>query len=132
MKPAEWVGSVREQSPCIVCKRLTRKVLFNDSKLHIPICSYECERRYLDTLGERDEANILSHLDNRIARAKHHLRLYWTTAGVGVLVIVAGLLTKIVTIFIAGAFIATVCAFLTRHFEEKAARLTLKRKRISV
>jgi hypothetical protein len=35
-------------------------------------------------------------------------------------------------IFIAGVFMATVCAFLTRYFEEKAVKLTQTRKRISV
>lgn len=123
---------IREQSQCIVCKRPTRKLLFNDSRLRIPICSYDCEHRYLDALRAKDEANMLGHFDNCIARAKHHLRLCWTTAGVGVLVIVASLLNKIATLFIAGALIAGVSAFLTRHFEEKAVKLTLTRKRISV
>lgn len=123
---------LREQGHCIVCKKPTRKLLFNDSKLHIPMCSYDCERRYLDTLGQRDEANMLSHFDSCIARAKHNLRLCWTTAGVGVLSIVVSLLTKIVTLFVAGVLIAGISAFLTRHFQEKAVKLTMTRKRISV
>ena len=123
---------MREKRPCTVCARSTSKILFNDSKLCIPICSYECEHRYLDTLSYKDEAKLLSHYDNCITQAKHRLRLGWTTAGVGVLVILAGFLTKTVMIFIAGVFMATVCAFLTRYFEEKAVKLTQTRKRISV
>jgi hypothetical protein len=123
---------IRAQSLCTVCKKPTRKILFNDGKLGIPICSYECERKYLETLSRGDEAKVLSRLDGRIARTKYHLKLLWATAGVGVLLIVASLLTKIVIMFIPGALMATVCAFLTRHFEQKASKLTLTRQRISL
>ena len=123
---------MKSQNLCTVCKKPTRKTLFNDGTLRIPIYSYECERRYLDTLTRTEEAKVLSHLDNRIARAKHQLKMLWATAGVGVLAIVASLLTKIVIMFIPGALIATVCAFLTRHFEQKATKLTLTRQRISL
>lgn len=120
------------QSLCTVCKKPTRKTLFNDGTLRVPICSYECERRYLDTLSRSEEAKVLSLLDSRIARTKNHLKLLWATAGVGVLLIVASLLTQIVIMFIPGAFMATLCAFLTRHFEQKVTKLTLTRQRISL
>jgi len=123
---------MKAQNLCTVCKKPTRKTLFNDSKLQIPICSYECERRYLDTLSRAEEAGVLSHLDSRIARAKLDLKLCWATAGAGVLLIIASLLTKIVTMFIPGAFLAVVCAFFTRHFEHRASKLTSIRQRISL
>jgi hypothetical protein len=123
---------IKAQSLCTVCKKPTRKTLFNDGNLSIPICSYECERRFLDALSRAEEARVLSHLDNAIARAKRDLKLCWATAGVGILLIVASLLTKIVTMFIPGAFLAVVCAFLTRHFEYKTTKLTSTRQRISL
>lgn len=123
---------MKAESLCTVCKKPTRKTLFNDCKLRIPICSYECERRYVDTLSRAEEARVLSHLDSEIAWTKLGLKLCWATAGVGVLLIVASLLTKIVTMFIPGAFLAVVCAFLTGHFEHRASKLTSTRQRISL
>jgi len=121
-----------EESPCRVCGKSTIKFLFDDSKLRIPICSYECEQRYLDTLSYKEKAKLLSHSDNRIAKTKHDLRLCWAVAGIGALVMLAGFLTKAVAIFIAGTSLATACAFLTRYLEEKIMKLTQNRKRISV
>jgi hypothetical protein len=121
-----------EESPCRVCGKSTLQFLFDDSKLRIPICSYGCEQRYLDTLSCKEKAKLLSHFDNRIAKTKHDLRLCWATAGVGALVVLVGFLTKAVATFIAGASLATVCAFLTRYLEEKITKLTQNRKRVSV
>jgi hypothetical protein len=123
---------MRKESPCTACGKLTRKYLFNDNKLGIPICSYECENKYLDTLNSKEEAKLLTHFDNRIAQAKQCLRLCWTAAAVGVLVILLGFLTATAAVFIVGASLATVPAFLTRYFEEKNVRLMRTRKRIRV
>lgn len=123
---------MREKSPCTVCGKSTRNLLFNDNKLHIPICSYECEHKYLDTLSNKEEAKLLRCIDNRITQTKHRLRLCWTTAGVGVLVMLVGFLAKNAAVFIFGASLASVCAFLTRYLEEKTVKLTSTRKRISV
>ena len=121
-----------EESPCKVCGKSTLKFLFDDSKLHVPICSYECEQRFLDTLSYKQKAELLSRFDDRIVHAKHDLRLCWAATGLGALVVLAGFLTKNVVAFTAGASLATVCAFLTRYFEEKTTKLKQNRKRVSV
>jgi len=123
---------IREQNPCMMCKRLTRKLLFNDSKLCIHMCSYECERKYLDTLSTQEEAKLLARFDHMRAQIKHRLRTCWITAGLSLMVILVGFLTRTPTIFIVGASLATVCAFLTRYFEDKTVKLTRIRERISV
>jgi hypothetical protein len=123
---------MREESPCTVCGKSTRNLLFSDNKLHIPICSYDCEHKYLDTLSNKEEAKLLRHIDNRITQTKHRLRLCWTTAGVGVAGMLVGFLAKNTAVFIFGASLATFCAFLTRYLEEKIVKLTDARKSISV
>jgi hypothetical protein len=123
---------MRKESPCTACKKLTRRFLFSDNKLGIPICSYECENRYLDTLSYKDEAKLLTYFDNRIAEAKHRLRLSWYAAAVGVFVILLGFLTTTGEVFIVGASVASVSAFLTRYFEDKNVKLTWTRKRVRV
>lgn len=122
---------MKDKGPCSVCGQATRKLLFNDNALHIPICSYECKNRYLDALSDKEEANLLRRLDDRIELAKHRLKLCWTTASVAVLAILAGFLTKNATVFLCGASLASVCAFLIRYLEEKALKLTQTRKRVS-
>jgi hypothetical protein len=123
---------MRKESPCAACKKLTRRFLFNDSRLGIPICSYECENRYLNTLSNKDEAKLLTHFDNKIAEAKHRLRLCWYAAAVGVFVILLGFLTTSAAVFIAGASVATGSAFLTRYYEDKNVKLMRTRKRVRV
>lgn len=121
-----------KENPCTVCGKSTPRLLFDDNKLRIPICSYECEHKYLDSLSKKEEERLVSRFDSRMARTKHLLRLCWATAGVGVLVILAGFLTKTAAVFIIGASLATICAFLTRYFEGKALKLAQTRKRIAV
>jgi hypothetical protein len=122
----------REKNPCAVCGKSTPKSLFDDDELRIPICSYECEHRYLDTLTHKEEAKLLTRFDNRIAQTKHHLRLCWTTAAIGASVTLAGFFTRTVAVFLAGASLATLSAFLTRYLEEKTVKLTRTRRRISI
>jgi hypothetical protein len=121
-----------EENPCKVCGKSTFQFLFDDRKLRIPICSYECEQKYLDTVNYKEKAELLGRFDNRIAKEKHDLRLCWAAAGVGALVVLLGFLLKAAPAFIAGASLATVCAFLTRYLEEKITKLTQNRKRVSV
>jgi hypothetical protein len=123
---------MRHQSPCTMCGKSTRKFLLNDVTLGIPVCSYECEHKYLDALSSKEEAKLLGRLDNRITETKHRLKLCWTIAGTGVMIILLGFLAKTAAVFIAGALLATVCAFSTRYFEENKVRLTQTRKRIRV
>ena len=120
------------QTLCTVCHKPTRKLLFNEPALRIPICSHACEQRYLDTLNRAEEARVLSHLDSRISQTKRDLNLCWATAGVGIVLILATFLTKVFIIFVPGFLIATISAFLTRHFEQKVVKLTSTRQRISI
>jgi hypothetical protein len=115
-----------------MCGKSTRKFLLNDVTLGTPVCSYECEHKYLDSLSSKEEAKLLGLLDNRISGTKHRLRLCWITAGIGVTIVLLGFLAKTAAVFIAGALLATVCAFSTRYFEEKIVKLTQTRKRIRV
>jgi hypothetical protein len=104
--------------------------LFDDAKLCIPICSYECKNRYLDSLSEKEEVSLLRRLDERIEKAKSNLKMSWAAAGAGVLTLVISLLARNVTIFLSGAFVATTSAFLTRHFEGEI--VSVKQNRMSV
>lgn len=122
----------REESRCTVCGDLTRKFLFNDNDLRIPMCSYKCENRYLDTISAKKEAILLDRFEKRINQSKHRLRLCWTIIGVGAMVTLVGFLTKTVEVFIVGASLATFCAFLARYFEERIVKLARIRERISV
>lgn len=121
-----------KENPCTVCGKSTPKLLFDDNKLRIPICSYECEHKYLDSLSKKEETRLVNRFENRIARTKHLLRSCWATAGVGILVILTGFLTKTASIFIVGASLVTICAFLTRYFEGRILELAQTRKRIAV
>jgi hypothetical protein len=123
---------LRRKSACAVCGKSTLRLLLNDTRVNIPICSYKCELRYLDTISSKEQATLLTIFDERITQTKHSLRLCWTTAAVGVAVILAGLLTKNAAVFLAGASLAILFAFLIRYFEEKTVKLTNTRKRISI
>lgn len=115
-----------------MCGALTRKLLFKDKKLDIPICSVECEHKYIDALSSKDTSKVLSRIDHRITEARLHNRVCWITAGSGVLLFFAAFLTKSFSVFIAGASLMSLGAFLTRYFEHKMTRLTRLRKRIAI
>ncbi len=121
---------MNRQSPCRVCGRSTRKFLFNDRTLGIPVCSYGCEHKYLDSLSGKEEARLLSCLDDMISETKRHHRLIWASAGAGVLVILLGFAVQSAEVFITGVLVASVCALFTRYFEERVAKLTRSKERV--
>lgn len=123
---------MKEKGSCLVCGKQTRKQLLKDEELRIPICSYECEQKYLDTLGEEERAKLLTRFDNMITQTKHRLRLTWIAIGIGLLVTLVGFLAKTVEAFLVGVLLATTCAFLTRYFEERVTKLMGNRKRVGI
>jgi hypothetical protein len=119
-------------NPCIMCGEMTRKFLFNDKKLNIPICSGECEHKYIETMGRKDEGKVLSHLEHKIEKTKWHEKIGWTVAGVGLFLVIVGFLAKYAEVFLVGIFPMTIGAFSTRHFEAKIEKLTRMKKRIAI
>ena len=118
-------------SPCKTCGKPTHNLLFNDRQLHIPICSYACQTKYLDSLSDKETAELLHRFDDTIRRWRNHLRICWVTASAGVLGILTGVIAKNVAVFLGGVSLAAACAFLTRYLEERMFKLRQTRNNIS-
>jgi hypothetical protein len=118
--------------PCSVCGKITSRFLFNDKRLDIAICSGKCEHQYVQTSDPRQEVVMLRYLDNKIAGAKRHEKIGWTTAGVGLVLVAIGFFVPNVHVFLFGVLPLTGGALSTRHFEDKREKLTRTRKRIEI
>jgi len=120
--------------PCVVCGKITARLLFNDKGLGVPICSRKCEYEYLNTLtlNMREQTNILCYLDDKIEATKRHEKIGWVTAGFGLLIVAIGLLSTNAAMFFVGVFPLTCGALSTTHFEDKRNKLVRMRKRILI
>lgn len=120
--------------PCAACGNLSRRFLFKNDKLGIPICSKKCEYEYLKNLSSSapEHALIVQHLDRRIREYKKRNRIGWTITGIGVLLLLLGFLVPEVNVFIAGGIIVFVGPLATRHFEDTIRKITIQRKRLAI
>ncbi len=119
-------------SPCSACGKPTRRSLFDERQLGIAICSYNCQKKYIDSLSVKEETRILKYFDRRIATAKKQYRYSWIIGGISLIIILVGFVTKDASVFIVGAAVAVSSAFSTRHFEDRVTALTRSRRRIAV
>jgi len=120
--------------PCAACGNLSRKFLFKNDKLGIPICSKKCEYQYLKNLSSTapEHALIVEYLDRRITEYRKRNRICWAVTVIGVLFLLLGFLVPDVNVFIAGGVIVFVGPVATRHFEDTIRKITIQRKRLAI
>jgi hypothetical protein len=119
---------------CAACGNPSKKLLFKDKKLGIPICSKKCEHEYLKNLspGATGHTMIVRYLDKKIREYKKRNRIGWGLAGSGAILMLLALLIRDVNIFIAGCIIASLSALATRQYEDGIKKLTTQRKRLAI
>lgn len=123
---------MRRTRLCLVCGKMTSKLLFNERKLGVAICSAKCEHQYIETIdGSRGDA-LLRYLDDKIDKTTRDKKTIWALSGVGVVLFVIGFFMTNVLVFLVGAASATVASFSLRYLEDKREKLTKKRKRIAI
>jgi len=132
-----------EAKPCVMCEKLTTRVMFRDASMEIHICSKGCKMEYFETLRYRkkEQQNLLRHFDEKIARTKKYSQVGWASTAIGVIWITLGfLLTRLsVTknldvgpkLFIIGVFVATCSAFSTCYFADRIRKLTETRGKLA-
>ena len=120
--------------PCAVCGNSSRKFLFKDKELGIPICSRKCEYAYLKNLSPSaiEHTKVLQYLDNRIKICRERNRISWVLSGVGVLLILLGFVIPDVNTFIAGLVLSFLFPLVTRHYEDLMRKLTIQRKKLAI
>jgi len=123
---------MRNAEACSVCGNITSKFLFNDRKTGVTVCSWNCERKYLDALSQKEETRILNYLDDKIEKNKRNDRIGWTIAGSGLAIVAIGFFLKSAEVFIAGVFPLTFGAFSTRHFEDRINKLRKQKMHIRI
>jgi hypothetical protein len=132
-----------EAKPCIMCGKLTTRVLFGDASVGIYICSRRCEMEYFESLRHRskEQQNLLRYLDEKIARTKKYNRVGWASAAIGIVWIMLGVfLTRLpvtenlgvgVLLFMLGAFVVTCGALSTCYFDDRIRKLTETRRKLA-
>jgi lipid-A-disaccharide synthase-like uncharacterized protein len=120
--------------PCAACGNPSRKFLFKDKELGIPICSRKCEYAYLKNLSPSvaEHSKVVQYLDNRIKKCKERNRISWVFSGLGVLLILLGFVIPDVNTFIAGVALSFLFSLATRHFEDLMRKLTIQRKKLAI
>jgi hypothetical protein len=132
-----------EAKPCVVCGKLTTRVLFGDASVGTHICARKCRMEYFESLRHRkkEQQKLLRYLDGKIARIKKFSRVGWASAGIGVVWITLGVfLTHLsvtrnldagVLIFFVGVFAVTCGALSTRYFADRIRKLTETRGKLA-
>jgi hypothetical protein len=125
---------MKQKLPCAVCGNFTRRLLFKNKKISIPVCSKKCEHLYLKNLSQNTEEHtlILRYFDGRIKVYRTQNRIGWGISGVAVALLLLGALLPEVNLFIAGAAAVSVSAVATRHYEDRIKKLTIQRKRLAI
>lgn len=125
---------MKKARSCAVCGKMASRLLFNDKRLDIVICSKKCEHEYLNILPPttREYMRLLQFIDDKIKKTKQREKMGWAAAGFGLLIILVGFLTINATIFIIGVFPLTCGAFSTSYFEDKIHKLLKLRRRILI
>jgi endogenous inhibitor of DNA gyrase (YacG/DUF329 family) len=125
---------MNQKLPCAVCGNFTRRLLFKNKKISIPVCSKKCEHLYLKNLSQNTEEHtlILRYLDGRIKVYRTRNRIGWGVTGVAVALLLLGALLPEVNLFIVGVLVASASAVATRHYEDRIKKLTIQRKRRAI
>ena len=125
---------MKQKLPCAVCGNFTRRLLFKNNKISVPVCSKKCEHLYLKNLSQNTEehALILRYLDGRIKVYRTWNRIGWGVSGVAVALLLLEALLPEVNLFIVGVVAASVSAVATRHYEDRMKKLTIQRKRLAI
>jgi hypothetical protein len=120
--------------PCVVCGKMTTKLLFRDKTLGVPVCSRNCEYQYLRKLtpDRKEQINMVRFLDETIEENKKYNRILWGVSGCGLVPIFVGIWLANAMLFLIGASVAAISALSTRHFEEKIDELMEERMRIVI
>lgn len=129
--------------PCVICQKLTPRVLFGDFSLAIHICSWKCQLEYLETLRHRrnEQKTLLRGFDERIAKTNRYSRGGWAIAAVGIVFVIVGIFfTRFSTtqnvdlgviLFIIGILVVTCAALSTSYFDDRKRKLTEKRGKVA-
>ncbi len=119
---------------CSICGKPTRKFLFNDRTLGVHVCSRKCEYAYLKELvpNTKEQARVLTYLDQMILSYRKYARMAWTISGLGVVGLVLAFVFVSPLSFIAGGAVCTVGVFSSRYFEIKMYEISKTRKRIEI
>lgn len=132
-----------EAKPCVVCGKLTTRVLFGDASMRTCICSRKCRMEYFESLRHKKEEqqNLLRYLDGKMARTKNYSRIGWASAGIGVVWMMLGVflihlsatknLDAGAKLFIIGVFVATCGALSTCYFADRIRKLTETRRKLA-
>ena len=120
--------------PCTACGNPSRKFLFKDKELGIPICSRKCEYAYLKNLSPSvaEHSKVLQYFDERIKKCRERKRISWVLSCVGVLLILLGFVIPDVNTFIAGLVLSFLFPLATRHYEDLMRKLTIQRKKLAI
>jgi hypothetical protein len=119
---------------CAVCGNATRRFLFRDETLGIPICSSKCEYEYLQNLTPEmaEQMRVVSYLDEKIEESKKLNRIFWGASGVALVPIILGIFLANVTFFMIGAVTVSIATLFTRYLEDQMDKLVRFRKRILI
>jgi hypothetical protein len=125
---------MRKSKPCIICGKMTDKLLFKDKMLGISLCSRKCEYRYLQNLtpNMKEQIDVVRVLDELIEKSKKFNRTMWGIAGVGLIPILIGILLANPVVFLIGVAVVSVAALMTRDFDDRIEKLIKQRKRIMI
>lgn len=123
-----------EVEPCVVCGKLTDRLLFGDKVLGVHVCSRKCEHGYLSGVSSdsKEQFAVLKFLDESVLRYQKYDRVGWIVSGVGVVPIVLAFVFVNALLLVGGAVVVTVGTFSTRYFENRIYELTKTRKRVEI
>lgn len=113
---------------------MTSKLLFEDRKLNVAICSKPCEFEYMRrAASDSDEQmRMLQYFDGKVKQAKRHENESWAIAGFGLLIVAAGSFMRNAQSLLAGIFPLTLGVLSTSYFEDQRKKLTKLRMRIRI
>ena len=132
-----------EAKPCIICGKLTTRVLFGEASVGVHICSRRCELEYFEPLRHRKKGqqNLLRYLDKKIARTKKYSQVGWASAAIGsVWTALGAFLARFSVIknldvgallFIIGVFMMACGALSTCYFDDRKRKLTETRRKLA-
>jgi hypothetical protein len=125
---------MRKSKPCVICGKMTDKLLFKDKMLGVSLCSRKCEYRYLQNLtpNMKEQIDVVRVLDELIEKSKKFNKTMWGIAAVGLIPILIGFLLANLWVFLIGVAVVSVAALMTRDFDDRIEKLIKQRKRIVI
>jgi hypothetical protein len=125
---------MKKSKPCVICGKMTGKLLFKDRMLGISLCSRKCEYQYFQNLtpNMKEQIDVVRVLDELIEKSKKFNKTMWGIAGVGLIPVLIGIWLANPWVFLIGVVVVSVAALMTRDFDERIQKLIKQRKRIVI